>query len=44
MNKIGVDIIQPIIPDYRIPFFNALYEDNQFSISIQCASEWPKNQ
>ncbi|BCX82256.1 1,2-diacylglycerol 3-alpha-glucosyltransferase [Methylomarinovum caldicuralii] len=39
--KIGVDIIQPIVPHYRAPLFEGLSRLHNLDLSIQCAAEWP---
>ena len=44
MRKIGVDIIQPMVPPYRVALFEKLDRDPELSVSLQCAPEWPRGQ
>lgn len=44
MRKIGVDIIQPMVPAYRTALFEGLARDPELLVSVQCAPEWPVGQ
>jgi glycosyltransferase involved in cell wall biosynthesis len=44
LTKIGVDIIQPMVPPYRSKLFSSIANDPRFNLSLQCSSEWPTGQ
>lgn len=39
--KINVQIIQPVVPKYRVPLFGSLLEENKFEVFIMAAKEEP---
>ncbi|MFW8602473.1 glycosyltransferase family 4 protein [Desulfobacterota bacterium M19] len=40
-NKIKVQIVQPVVPTYRVPLFKALFNDDRFEVHIMAAKEEP---
>jgi glycosyltransferase involved in cell wall biosynthesis len=36
-NRIGVDIVQPIVPEYRVALFEGLARDAELSVSVQAS-------
>lgn len=41
MRRVHVQIVQPLIPEYRVPFFNGLSRQNQCHIQVHASNTFP---